>query len=170
MNTLILGRPITAEDVLNERIARSAVLYSPCQDNDIKWRYCSCFICRSVWDPTGEADARMANEQRQEEQQQQEEQEPEQENDDENPFPSPISLPQSKDLDKRFTLTGSEISVATRLLDKFQRHLDRCIEKLTDHHKEDLCIPPPPPELDELFATKTEVMNILHDLNTKLIF
>jgi hypothetical protein len=169
MNTLILDRPITAEDVLKERLARSTVLYSPCQDNDIKWRYCSCFVCRSVWDPTGEADARMANAQREEEQLKQEAALEEKE-DDENPFPSSISLPQFKDLDKRFTLTGSEISVATRLLDKFQRHLDRCIEKLTDHHKEDLCIPPPPPELDELFATKTEVMNILHDLNTKLIF
>jgi hypothetical protein len=169
MNTLILDRPITAEDVLKERLARSTVLYSPCQDNDIKWRYCSCFVCRSVWDPTGEADARMANAQREEEQLKHEAALEEKE-DDENPFPSSISLPQFKDLDKRFTLTGSEISVATRLLDKFQRHLDRCIEKLTDHHKEDLCIPPPPPELDELFATKTEVMNILHDLNTKLIF
>lgn len=166
MNTVILDRPITAEDILNERRARAAVLYSPCQDNDIKWRYCSCFICRTVWDPTGEADARMANRERQEEH----EAAVQEAEEGDNPVSLLMSLSQPKDYDKRFTLTGSEINVAIRLLDKFQRHLDRCIEKLTDHHKEDACIPPPPPELDELFVTKTEVMNIIHELNTKLIF
>lgn len=166
MNTLILNRPITAEDILKERAIRAKVLYSPCQDNDIKWRYCSCFVCRAVWDPTGEEDARFANANA------------------ERPvsdFPPveatdpeiPTSLPAPKDSDKTVTLTGSEVNITVRLLGNFETLLDRCIQKLTTRHEERSktldSLPPPPPELDELFSTKTQVMNLIQDLNQKLM-
>lgn len=164
MNTLIFNRPITPADVLKEREIRAKILYSPCQDNDIKWRYCPCFVCRAVWDPTGEEDARLANIQRRKEL----EAEPEtiQEED-----PIPTSLPPQEGSNKTVTLTGSEVNTSVRLLTEFEKLLDRCIEKLTTRHEEHAkvldCLPPPPPELDELFAQKTQVMNLIQDLAQK---
>lgn len=163
MNTLILDREITPADVLREREVRAKVLYSPCQDNDIKWKYCSCFVCRAVWDPTGEEDARFANAQRQN---RVVVADPEED-------PIPTSLPPAKDSDKTVTLTGSEVNTALRLLGNFESLLDRCIEKLTTRHEERSkaldSLPPPPPELDELFSTKTQVMNLIQDLSQKLM-
>ncbi len=164
MNSLILNRPITAEDILREREARAKILYSPCQDCDIKWRYCSCFVCRSVWDPTGEEDARTANRER--------ESlvvppEPKPEED-----PIPTSLPPAKDSHKTITLSGSELNLALRLITDFGKHLDKSIAKMTNTHDERIrstgSLVPPPPELDDLFATKTAVMNAIQDLEHKL--
>ena len=163
MNSLIDNRPITPEDILREREARAKVLYSPCQDCDIKWRYCSCFVCRTVWDPTGEEDARIANAERERQREQEEEDDP-----------IPTSLPPQIDSDKRILMTGSEINVALRLIGAFGKHLDEKIEKFRAIHEERAnstgTLPPPPPELDDLFATKTEVVNFIHELNCKLIF
>jgi len=169
MNSLILNRPITPEDILREREARAKVLYSPCQDNDIKWRYCSCFVCRGVWDPTGEEDARIANAQRK---QGLEAATKEPDSDDEDPFP--LSLPLPKDSDKRATLTGSEINMALRLLVEYGEHLDHFIDDMMKHREERIrstnCIPPTSPELDQLFSTKTALSNLVHDLTLKLMF
>lgn len=163
MNSLILNREITAADVLKERAIRAKVLYSPCQDNDIKWRYCSCFVCRAVWDPTGEEDARFANAQRKNPQN-----DPEEDDD-----PIPTSLPPLKDSDKITTMTGSEVNTTIRLLTDFEKLLDRCIAKLTDRHEERVRssehLPVPPPELDDLFAQKTQVENLIQDLSHKLM-
>jgi hypothetical protein len=169
MNSLIQNRTITPEDILRERQVRAKVLYSPCQDCDIKWRYCSCFVCRTVWDPTGEEDARIANAQREQELEL-ENKEPE--SDDDDPFP--MSLPPPKDSDKRFTLTGSEINIALRLLTEFGKHLDQSIEEMMEHREERIratnCIPPTSPELTELFSTKSTLSNVIHDLSLKLMF
>jgi hypothetical protein len=162
MNSLIHNRAITPEDILREREARAKVLYSPCQDCDIKWRYCSCFVCRAVWDPTGEQDARLANLHLRN----QEEEEPEKDNS------IPTSLPLPKDIQKTITLSGSEINLALRLITEFEKHLDESIAKLTSAHEDHILtsgtFPPAPPELDELFATKTTVMNVIQDLERKL--
>jgi hypothetical protein len=169
MNSLIHNRLITPEDILKEREVRSKVLYSPCQDCDIKWRYCSCFVCRKVWDPTGEEDARLANAQREKEL---EVEIKEPKSDDEDPFP--MSLPAPKDSEKRLTLTGSEINIALRLLTEFGEHLDHSIEEMMHHREERIrttnCIPPTSPELTELFSTKATLSNFIHDLSQKLQF
>jgi len=159
MNSLILNRTITPADILAERAVRAKVLYSPCQDNDIKWRYCNCFVCRGVWDPTGEDDARIANAERERHVN------PTQEE------PIPTSLPPPKDSDKTVTLTGSEANTAIRLLGEFEKLLDRCVEKMTTRLEErsraSEYLPIPPPELEQLFCTKMQVMNLIHDLTLK---
>lgn len=164
MNSLILNRLITPADILAERAARAKVLYSPCQDNDIKWRYCNCFVCRAVWDPTGEDDARTANAK------QPVTTETETETEVSEPI-IPNCLPPSKDSDKTVTLTGSELNSAIRLLTDFEKLLDRCVEKMTTRLEEQSrgseYLPVPPPELDQLFCTKTRVMNLIHDLSLK---
>jgi hypothetical protein len=168
MNSLILNRPITPEDILKERAVRAKVLYSPCQDNDIKWRYCNCFICRAVWDPTGEEDARIANAQREQHLTAAPKQD-ELEHEDEPVIPS--SLPPAKDSDKTVTLTGSEVNTAVRLLGDFEKLLDRCVEKMTTRLEEQSraseYLPVPPPELDQLFCTRTQVINLIHELTLK---
>lgn len=166
MNSLILNRLITPADILAERLARAKVLYSPCQDNDIKWRYCNCFVCRAVWDPTGEDDARIANAQRE-----QPLKTPPDQEDDSDHQPIPSCLPPPRDSDKTVTLTGSELNSAIRLLTDFEKLLDRCVEKMTTRLEEQSrgseYLPVPPPELDQLFCTKTRVMNLIHDLSLK---
>ena len=160
MNSIIHNRDITPEDILREREARAKVLYSPCQDCDIKWRYCSCFVCRAVWDPTGEQDARIANLQLRRQA----------ESEEDNPIPSSLPLP--RDIHKTITLSGSETNLALRLMTEFEKLLDKSIAKLTSAHEDRILtsgtFPPAPPELDELFATKTTVMNVIQDLERKL--
>lgn len=169
MNTLIHDRLITAADVLKEREVRAKVLYSPCQDADIKWKYCPCFVCRAIWDPTGEEDAARANAAREAQAEEQAREAPVAKPV-ENPH-IPTCLPPPKDSDKTVTLTGAEVNTTVRLLGKYEVLLERCIQKMMGHLEEKSrnsdYLPVPPPELDELFATKTYVMNLIHDLQEK---
>ena len=170
MNTLTT-RQITPADVLAERSARAKVLYSPCADQDIKWRWCDCYVCRSVWDPTGEQDAERANAAREVA---------------ESPadppavpvtepvtvpaLEIPTSLPPPAGSNETVTLTGTELNTAIRYLEGYKGQIKRSIGKIVGDMEskttEDY-LPIAPPELDNLLARKTSLSNLIDALKKK---
>lgn len=175
MNSLITTRQITPADVLAERAARAKVLYSPCIDQDIKWRWCECYVCRSVWDPTGEKDAERANAARLTAQSSP------------SPPPSPpppplaerpsvlrisppISLPDPEGTNEVVTISGADTSMIIQLLEKYSAVLSRSISKIISDMESritDDYLPIAPPELDNLSCTKTQTENMIHHLRRK---
>lgn len=157
MNTLIRNRPITPADVLAERAVRAKVLFSPCQahPDQIKWRHCACFFCRSYWDPTGEQDAALANAETNL-------------SDAVEPEVIPTCLPPPEGSDKTVTISGSELLTAIRLLENYSSMLKQSINKIMDKHEEKVktseSYPMLPPELDNLFCQCTIVKNCIQDL------
>lgn len=165
MNTLTT-RKITPADVLAERAIRAKVLYSPCAEQDIKWRWCDCYVCRSVWDPTGEQDAERANAAATERSTA-----PEAEELKEDPVAViPTSLPPPAGSNETVILTGTEVNNTIRFLEAYKEQISKTISKIIDHMESKITedyYPIGPPELDNLYSTKSSVMNLIDDLKKK---
>lgn len=169
MNTLTT-RQITPADVLAERAVRAKVLYSPCADQDIKWRWCDCYVCRSVWDPTGEQDAARANAARQAETPVDTPGAPMTEPVTVPALEIPTSLPPPAGSNESVTLTGTEVNTAIRYLEGYKEQMKRSIGKIVadmESKTTEDYLPIAPPELDNLLARKTSLSNLIDALKKK---
>ena len=88
--------------------------------------------------------------------------------------PIPTSLPPLQGSDKTVNISGAELLAAVRLLETFSLQLKESITKIKDKHEKKVMnsehYPMPPPELDNLFCTRTQVQNLIQTLKGKKDF